>query len=322
MTPVTLRLLQGGPDAPELRSLGLMDGVFKKPYVYAGAAAVLAVGWAVATGGAAILHGHISYWVAYGLGLAVGVGAILLAFRWSQRPPRVAWSTVGTVSLLLLVGILWWLRPYVATDAALDALETDARVEVHSTHTEITMTPTTPSGVGLIFLPGAKVDARAYGRILRPLAEAGHTVVIVKEPLGIAFLASAAAPRWAAAHPEIDTWVVAGHSLGGVVAAQNAAEPNDIDGLVLWASFPANDLSAQSLSVISVFGTNDGLTKPDRIVRSRSDLPPDTEFVAIDGAIHAYFGDYGTQSGDGIPSTSREEAQAEIISATLGFLDG
>ncbi len=282
---------------------------------------MLAVGWALATGGAAILHGHVTYWVVYGLGLAVGIAAIVLAFRWSRRPPRVAWSIAGTVSLLLVGGILWWLRPYVATSVALDALESDARVEVHSTHTAITMMPITKDGVGLIFLPGAKVDARAYGRILRPLAEAGHIVVIVKEPLGVAFLASAAAPRWAAAHPEIETWVVAGHSLGGVVAAQNAAEPNDIDGLVLWASFPANDLSAQSLSAISVFGTNDGLTTPDRIATSRSDLPPDTQFVAIDGAIHAYFGDYGAQSGDGTPSTSREEAQAEIISVTLSFLD-
>ena len=44
----------------------------------------------------------------------------------------------------------------------------------------------------MFFQPGARVDPRAYAAILRPLAESGHVVVIVKQPLGIAFLATGA----------------------------------------------------------------------------------------------------------------------------------
>lgn len=299
-----------------------MEGVFKKPYLYAGAVVMAVVGWAFATGGSAILHGHPSYWFAYGIGLAIGATAILLATFWSRRSPRLGWSLVGAIALILLGAILWWLRPYVASGIALDALQSDERVVVDSTPTEITLTPSSPtSGVGVIFLPGAKVDARAYGNMLRPLADAGHVVVIVKEPLGIAFLSTSSAPRWAAAHPEVNTWVVAGHSLGGVVAAQNAADSAEIDDLVLWASFPASDISAQAVAALSVFGSNDTLTTPERVAASRSDLPSDTEFVEIRGAIHGFFGDYGSQPGDGDPSTPRGQAQAEIISTTLDFLD-
>ena len=299
-----------------------MDGVVKKPYLYAAAVVVLVWGWAFLTGGGAILHGHPSYWLAYGIGIAAATVAIVLAFVWSRRPTRMGWSIVAVVALLLVGGVLWWLRPYVATTVALDALQSDAQVSVDSRVGEITMVPTsTPTGIGVIFLPGAKVDARAYGHILRPVAEAGHVVVIVKEPLGVAFLATGVAPSWAAAHPETETWVVAGHSLGGVVAAQNAAEQNDIDELILWASFPANDISARPLTALSVFGTDDGLTTPDQIAASRSDLPPDTTFVPVEGAVHSHFGDYGVQPGDGEPSTGRTDAQAQIVSATLRFLE-
>jgi len=36
--------------------------------------------------------------------------------------------------------------------------------------------------------------------------------------------------------------------------------------------------------------------------------------------VHAYFGDYGEQAGDGIPTVSREQAQTAIVDATLALL--
>jgi hypothetical protein len=37
--------------------------------------------------------------------------------------------------------------------------------------------------------------------------------------------------------------------------------------------------------------------------------------------VHAFFGDYGDQRGDGEPTVSRQEAQARIVEATSTFLD-
>ena len=55
---------------------------------------------------------------------------------------------------------------------------------------------------------------------------------------------------------------------------------------------------------------------------SRDDLPADTTYVVIDGAVHAFFGDYGEQSGDGTPGISRTDAQDQIVGATLDILAG
>lgn len=56
-------------------------------------------------------------------------------------------------------------------------------------------------------------------------------------------------------YPEINQWVIAGHSVGGTMAAQYAYNHRDvIDGLVIWASYPANtsDLSGTGKPVASI----------------------------------------------------------------------
>ena len=68
---------------------------------------------------------------------------------------------------------------------------------------------------GLIFVPGARVDARAYAHILRPLAEAGYLVAVLKEPFGFALIQPDHAETVIDLHPEIAYWAIGGHSLGG-----------------------------------------------------------------------------------------------------------
>ena len=177
-----------------------------------------------------------------------------------------------------------------------------------------------------MFQPGAKVEARAYAAVLRPLAEAGVTVVIPKQPLGIAFLAMGAFESARDALPGIERWVLGGHSLGGTVAAMDAEEHDGdavapVAGLLLYASYPASDMSTTLTSeVLSVSGSEDSLATPADIEESRSMLPPDAGFVEIDGAVHAFFGDYGPQPGDGSPTITQDDARAQIGSASVGFV--
>lgn len=298
-----------------------MRGLVRKPYVYAGVALIAASTWALLSAGGAIVNGHPTYWAFYSGAALLGVAAVLVGV--AKRARRtIAWVAVlATIGLGVVAGLAWWLTPYEATDRALVALESDDAVVVTSSVSEITMAPVgSLMDVGVIFQPGAQVDARAYAGILRPIAEAGFRVVIVKQPLGVAFLASGFAPAWAADHPDVRRWAVAGHSLGGVVAAENAAAPNAIDDLILWASFPGSDISSEPFEAVSVFGTEDDLTTTADIESSIDDLPDGTTFVAVDGAIHSHFGDYGVQSGDGEPEISRAAAQEQIVQATLAFL--
>ncbi|RKR12542.1 alpha/beta hydrolase [Arthrobacter oryzae] len=192
--------------------------------------------------------------------------------------------------------------------------------------TSITLTPQgVPEGkatTGLVFYPGAKVDAHAYQDVLKPLAAAGHLVVILKEPLGISLLDPGQARAAMDRHPGIGSWAVGGHSLGGVSASAFAASNHDVAGLLLFASYPAGNMADDGgLSVLSISGSNDGLSTPEKIAASKPLLPPTTTYVTVVGGVHAFFGDYGEQPGDGVPGVSREEAQQQIVAESLRFMD-
>jgi len=201
-------------------------------------------------------------------------------------------------------------------------------VQVTETATRIVLAPAAGGeALGVLFQQGALVDARAYAAVLRPLAESGHTVVIAKQPLGIAFLAVGALDDARAALPGIDRWLVGGHSLGGTVAAVEAEGGQDVAaapvvGLLLYASYPASDISETlTIPAASVSGSRDGLASPSQIDASRADLSPSASFVVIEGASHAQFGSYGAQRGDGTPTISDAEVREQISAATVEFVD-
>jgi hypothetical protein len=205
------------------------------------------------------------------------------------------------------------------------ALQPDTQVTV-STGPWLVFQPTGQDpATGLIFYPGARVDARAYAPPARTLAAAGYLVVITPMPLNLAILASDRAADVISAYPHVQHWAVGGHSLGGAMAAQFAYQhPAAVDGLVLWAAYPpdGDDLSQRDLAVVSISGTRDGLATPAKIAASHPLLPASTHWVALDGGNHAQFGWYGAQDGDNPATISRAAQQQQIISATLTLLAG
>jgi hypothetical protein len=235
----------------------------------------------------------------------------------------VTYRVLLTVLILGLGAALVWLRPFPASGAATAALANDEAVTVSESSDLLTFMPRATPQVGLIFYPGARVAPRAYAVIGHSLAARGVATFIIKLPYDIAFFAPDRPTAIIAAHPEIRTWAIGGHSLGGVVASSYAAAHTEtIGGLLLYASYPASDLSAEltNVGVLSLSGTNDGLATPAKVEQSRPNLPPSTDYRAINGSVHAYFGDYGAQPGDGQPTISRDEAQGQIIGASADFL--
>ncbi|BDZ55362.1 alpha/beta hydrolase [Agromyces marinus] len=301
------------------------------PVLVTAVAALLVVGWVSVTAWDALVHAHPAYPILLAATAAGAAATIVLEIL---RPtPATGWRRVVRIALLVLavawIGVIGWLRPHSAIEPALLAMTSDETVDVVETPTSITLAPASGGDrTGVFFQPGALVDARAYAAVLRPLVEAGNTVVIAKQPLGIAFLALPAFDAARAAHPDLDRWVLGGHSLGGTVAAMQAdAADEDADapaiGLLLFASYPAGDVS-QSLTVPvdSISGTRDGLATPAKIEDSRADLPGTARFTVIVGASHAQFGDYGPQAGDGIPELTDDEARDLISESSVDFVTG
>lgn len=228
------------------------------------------------------------------------------------------------VIVIGFLGLFMWSKTgtYPARSVALSALESTSSVTV-SQEEFIIFEPVENTRIGLIFYPGGLVDPEAYAPVLHKIAEEGVLVVITPMPLNLAILNTGAAAEVIADYPYISTWVLAGHSLGGASAAIFAENnPASIDAIAFWDSYPPNsaDLSDNDLSILSIFGTTNSFPNTDNFNDKRYLLPEDAVYVAIEGANHAQFGDYGPQKGDVAASISLAEQHHRVAEIMLNFI--
>lgn len=237
---------------------------------------------------------------------------------------RFTFLTLGLLALLVGGFLLWSVTPPGPMPEVFERVPNLNQMDAGERWLTFVPDGSSPT-VGLILYPGGRVDYRAYAPLAQAIADHGYLVIIVRMPLNFAILDADAAADVITAQPKIQHWAVGGHSLGGAMAANFVyTHPDAVDGLVLWAAYPAsnNDLSRSGVRVVSISGTLDGLTTPEKIAASLPLLPPDTIFVAIEGGNHAQFGWYGDQSGDNPAAISRQQQQEQIIQATVNLLAG
>lgn len=259
-----------------------------------------------------------------------GAGELRTRTRAQMRRRALVRIGLGVPILICCIGLtlgLVWLRPFPADPIAVAAMRSSDSIRVADRLTWYELAPTARDAqgvpirptVGLVFIPGARVDPRAYAHILRPVAAAGYLVAVVKPPLNVALPNSTGADVVLSNHPEIRRWVLGGHGAGGVAAASYAAD-HQTTGLLLYGSAPTSSLPPNNLTATVISGSADALTTPEEVAEARPRLPEATRYVEIVGGIHAYFGDYGEQPGDGVPTISRQEAQARIQQATIELM--
>ena len=219
---------------------------------------------------------------------------------------RLKWLIPGLAVLLLIAAFLIYVGIfYRADETALAALASDETVRI--SRTEYGWLFDGPSETdAMIFYPGAKVEAEAYAPLLRLLAGEGMDVLLVEMPFRLAVFGSDRAEELFPQYEYAD-WYIGGHSLGGAVAANYAAAHVDrLRGLILFAAYPSKPLD-DSLVVVSVYGSEDGVLNMDKLAAGRAFVPGPYYEYAIDGGNHGQFGSYGVQSGDGTARISAEE---------------
>ncbi len=177
----------------------------------------------------------------------------------------------------------------------------------------------------LIMYPGGLVRPQAYQWLGTALAAAGVRTVIPAFPLDFAFLApDRAGALMAALNPDGRLRVVlAGHSLGGVFAARDALKHRAaLSGLILLGSYPdgATSLRGSALPVLDLAAEHDGFSTPAKVRAGLARLPEGTRVTVIPGGVHAFFGRYGPQAGDGRPTVARGEAERAIVADIRAFL--
>ncbi len=233
--------------------------------------------------------------------------------RKPRRAARVALAVL--VALVCLAGMfLAWCSHDYGADA--EALEVCAEQESGATERGWATFGNASAQCGLVFYPGARVDAEAYAPLLAKLADRGVFCVLVDMPFDMAFFDIGAAGSVQAEFPQVQRWYLAGHSLGGAMAAVYLGQGDNAaawDGLVLLAAFSTSDLSASGLDVLTVVGENDGVVNRDKLASCAANLPAGARMATVPGGNHAQFGNYGTQKGDGQASITADEQQAQTV---------
>lgn len=241
---------------------------------------------------------------------------------------RKVLKIAGAVLLVALLAgaavfLIWAANPLGPMPEALQAMQSDDLVQVTDQGWLVFDPVSGSADTGFILYPGGRVDYRSYAPLARLIALHGYKAVIVPMPLSLAVFAPSRAENVIASFPAINNWAIAGHSLGGAMAASfTNNNPDLIDGLIFLAAYPAasDDLSNSQVITASIFGTLDGVAPPDQIRNSQDLLPETTRWFPIEGGNHAQFGWYGPQNGDNPATISREEQQSQTLEAIFEVL--
>lgn len=168
----------------------------------------------------------------------------------------------------------------------------------------------------LIFYPGAKVEYTSYLPMFVELANQGVDCYLVEMPFNIAFLGQNSADSIINT-TNYSTYVISGHSLGGVAASSYMNQSGRCDGLILFAAYPTEKIDKP---VLSIYGSEDKVLDKNRYDDSKPLMSNITEYI-IDGGNHAQFGYYGNQSGDGMANISAENQQNQTVYKILEFVN-
>ena len=156
------------------------------------------------------------------------------------RRHRILKRVLVALAIVLVAcvgGFLLWASDYYHADATAVAVEQqDPTIEYEG---DQVILPADGSTTALIFYPGAKVEATAYLPILEKIRlRCGITCILVKMPLNLAILDENAADGVIASHPEINTWFVGCHLMGGAMASAYASAcRGELAGLVLFGAY-------------------------------------------------------------------------------------
>ena len=235
-------------------------------------------------------------------------------------------KNIRKIIMLVLTGVLICGCCYVndyyhALDSEIEEFETENAVSVDLLKGDVIVCAPEEPVAGMIFYPGGKVEYTSYIPLMKECASNGIMTVLVKMPFNLAVLDVNAADGITEKYPEIKEWYMAGHSLGGSMAATYIENnTNEYDGLVLLGSYSTSDIKDLELKVLSIYGSEDLVMKRDNYEENRKNLPDDLREEKLEGGNHAGFGMYGMQEGDGVSTITNEEQIRKTANIIFDFI--
>jgi dienelactone hydrolase len=214
------------------------------------------------------------------------------------------------------LGLAWAATPYQPRPGSVaDATEgVSVTVEERQSSYVISDAGTRPADTALVFYPGGRVDPEAYVPVFTEfVAETGMRVYVPKMPLTLAWFDQGRATTYRTRAPEIQEWYVGGHSLGGAAACRYVSNnPDQVDGVVLFASYCDRSINGTGLPALQLLGSRDGVISSANVTGTTANLPVNTTFFTIPGANHSQFGSYAGQPDDNSAEISYDVAHDQI----------
>ena len=226
--------------------------------------------------------------------------------------------------LIAISFTIWLVYSYQSKGVSDSLLKSDAKISVKDNENYFLFEPKRKFDKIFIFYPGAIVDPKAYVPLCRKISENGIKVYLIKMPWRLASRGYEIPKQLDLFADKTKTYILAGHSQGGKMAAQFVKEnPTLIDKLILIGTTHPRDISLadSTIPILKIYGSDDGVADEKTIFQNKSKLPATTKFVKIEGANHAQFGYYGFQFGDNSARISREKQQNETLKCILDFVN-
>lgn len=242
---------------------------------------------------------------------------------WHKKNGRILVILMAIVAVLL-GGCVWYINDYYHVTDRDSAMSDTSIVKVVKTSSGY-LYDGPGEDIALIFYPGAKVQDIAYAPLLKELAENGVDCYLVHMPGNLAIFgvdkAEEVLEQIAEEKRNYEHRYLAGHSLGGAMAASFAAtHSEELEGLIFLGAYSTEDLSGTDLRVLSLYGSEDQVLNREKLTQSHALMPVDfTEYV-IEGGNHAQYGDYGVQKGDGTAMITPEQQRKITVEKILTFL--
>ena len=239
-----------------------------------------------------------------------------------SKKKRIMEATV-TLIFTVLLGCVAYVNDYYKADVnAVNTYYVENEVDLQILDDSCIAYGPKTALAGMIFYLGGKVEHTAYEPLMKALASKGILCVLVEMPFKLAVFDINAADGIKEQYPDITNWYMAGHSLGGSMAAAYLGEHHtDFKGLILLGSYSTEDLSRTDLEVLSVYGSEDKVLNLEKYLENKIHFPNAFDEVVIDGGCHAYFGMYGVQEGDGEPTISNEEQITMTVDAIMELVE-
>ena len=235
-----------------------------------------------------------------------------------KRLQKILISLIGLILLTITIVLMTiHVKTYQATSQA-QALALEAKPIDHT----LSFKAKGKAKASILFYQGALVEEEAYAPLASDLSKEGIDVYLIKSPLNLAILSGKPSSKLKEQLAKAPVYL-AGHSLGGVIAAQTVnADHLNAQGLILLASYPAKktDLSQADLRVLSIRASQDKVLNQPAYQTAKKRLPKTTEYRLISGGNHAGFGSYGKQDKDGKATISNAKQRHDVVSLITHFI--